>query len=347
MCVCAYDLKMFVLLLLAICCATANATASFAVTPSGPPVSVWSSVDQLHKCGVNDTPDIPARVFIDANGLVHMIVGSTSFHLMTGPSIFNQTRSCASTWNSTQSPDESLYAAAQWLNPRMYFPTGQWSFWCTMSVRLQAAPSAPAPARWAVPRAHGGLLFLCTQFSHPSFPFFATTDTNSLLQTPTMPRGERNAVAHSRTHIAGRQAKGSRSVMTGGVMAPRAATARAPCRGSAVQGKQYAARKRLGWSKQLFQKSSRAWLFLRCCGEPQHGGLTASGDLFHADEGPYRPFLVARIRGRGQLQRFVCLAVHHRARNRIRAHLHGCQSPTLHAPRRCLFRLLGAIRHND
>lgn len=73
---------------------------------------------------MNDTPDIPARVFTDAQGLVHMIVGSTSFHLMTGPSVFNQTRSCASTWNSTQSPDESLYAAAQWLNPPHVFPNG-------------------------------------------------------------------------------------------------------------------------------------------------------------------------------------------------------------------------------
>ena len=117
--------KTFILLLLAICCATADATTtSFTIAPSGPPISVWSSVDQLHKCGVNDTPDIPARVFTDAQGLVHMIVGSTSFHLMTGPSVFNQTRSCASTWNSTQSPDESLYAAAQWLNPPHVFPNG-------------------------------------------------------------------------------------------------------------------------------------------------------------------------------------------------------------------------------
>jgi hypothetical protein len=42
-------------------------------------------------------------------------------------------------------------------------------------VRLQAAPSAPAPARlrarWAVPHALGGLLFLCAQFFHPYPPF--------------------------------------------------------------------------------------------------------------------------------------------------------------------------------
>ena len=53
-----------------------------------------------------------------------MIVGSTSFHIMTGPSVFNQTRSCASAWNSTQDPRESLYAAAQWLDSPFVFGNG-------------------------------------------------------------------------------------------------------------------------------------------------------------------------------------------------------------------------------
>ena len=109
------------LLLLSCLCLSATALT---VQPTGPPLSVWGSIDALHKCGVNDVPDIPARAFVDSTGLAHMIVGSTSFHVMTGPTVFNQTRSCASSWNSTQSPVESDYAAAQWLDSPFVFPNG-------------------------------------------------------------------------------------------------------------------------------------------------------------------------------------------------------------------------------
>lgn len=73
------------------------------VSPAGSPASVWGSIDSLHKCGVNDVPDIPARFFVDNDGLTHTIVGSTSFHWMTGPSVYNQTRNCTPAWNSTVS----------------------------------------------------------------------------------------------------------------------------------------------------------------------------------------------------------------------------------------------------
>lgn len=99
-------------------------SAALTVQPTGPPLSVWGSIDALHKCKVNDVPDIPARAFLDGAGVAHMIVGSTSFHIMTGPTVFNQTRSCSSAWNSTQSPVESDYAAAQWLDSPHVFPNG-------------------------------------------------------------------------------------------------------------------------------------------------------------------------------------------------------------------------------
>jgi hypothetical protein len=48
------------------------------------------------------------------------------------------------------------------------------------------SPLALAPARKraqrAAPRAHGGLLLLCAQFSYPRCPFHATAVTNSLMQ---------------------------------------------------------------------------------------------------------------------------------------------------------------------
>jgi hypothetical protein len=97
---------------------------SFSVLPTGIPSSVWGSTDALHKCGVNDVPDIPARVFVDTTGLTHMIIGSTAFHWMTGPSIFNQTRNCTPAWNSTQDPDPSMFSSAEWLDSPHVFVNG-------------------------------------------------------------------------------------------------------------------------------------------------------------------------------------------------------------------------------
>ena len=98
--------------------------AGLSILPSGPPISVWGSTDALHKCGVNDVPDIPARAFVDGDGLTHMIVGSTDFHWMTGPSVFNQTRNCTAAWNSTQNPDPGMFASAEWLDSPFVFPNG-------------------------------------------------------------------------------------------------------------------------------------------------------------------------------------------------------------------------------
>jgi hypothetical protein len=104
--------------------ASLAAAAALTVTPSGPPASVWGSIDALHKCGVNDVPDIPPRAFLDDAGLAHMIVGSTAFHRMTGPTVFNQTRSCTPTWNSTQDADPAMFASAEWLDSPHVFPNG-------------------------------------------------------------------------------------------------------------------------------------------------------------------------------------------------------------------------------
>jgi len=98
--------------------------AAITVFPTSVPVTVWASVDSLHKCGVNDTPDIPARAFVDGDGITHMIDGSTSFHWMTGPSVYNQTRNCTPAWNSTQNPDPSMFASAEWLDSPHVFPNG-------------------------------------------------------------------------------------------------------------------------------------------------------------------------------------------------------------------------------
>ena len=85
------------------------------------PINVWSAVDTLHKCGIIDVPDIPARAFRDNAGNTRMIEGSTHFHFMSGPSLFNQTRSCNSTWDMTGDPNPAMYAGDEFLDSAIVF----------------------------------------------------------------------------------------------------------------------------------------------------------------------------------------------------------------------------------
>lgn len=114
-------MRLFVVVVVLTC---AEAAVNFTTRMTGAPFTVWASVDSLHKCGVNDTPDIPARAFVDGNNVTHMIDGSTSFHWMTGPTVFNQTRNCTPAWNSTQNPDPSMFASAEWLDSPYVFGNG-------------------------------------------------------------------------------------------------------------------------------------------------------------------------------------------------------------------------------
>jgi hypothetical protein len=116
-------------LLLLLSAATAASSAPAAAAPrvsvAGEPVRVWSAVDTLHKCGFIDVPDIPARAFVDgASGLTRYIVGSTSYHRMSGPSLLNATRDCAAAWNETASADPSLFAGDEFLDSPHAFANG-------------------------------------------------------------------------------------------------------------------------------------------------------------------------------------------------------------------------------
>ena len=95
------------------------------VQPSGDPVVVWAAVDTLHKCGIIDVPDIPARAFVDVStGLTHMIVGSTNFHRMNGPNLYNLSRECAAAWNETADPNPSHFAGDEFLDSTVALPNG-------------------------------------------------------------------------------------------------------------------------------------------------------------------------------------------------------------------------------
>ena len=75
------------------------------INATGDPQVVWAAVDTLHKCGIIDVPDVPARVFQDTEGVTHMIEGSTKFHWMTGPNPLNLTRNCTMAMNETGDPN--------------------------------------------------------------------------------------------------------------------------------------------------------------------------------------------------------------------------------------------------
>ena len=88
-------------------------------------IDVEGAVSQGHKCGTwkGHVPDIPARVFQTRIG-VQMIVGSTAYFPMAGPSPLNQTRSCTISYNKSADGDPSHYAADEYLDSPVVFPNG-------------------------------------------------------------------------------------------------------------------------------------------------------------------------------------------------------------------------------
>jgi len=106
------------------CSDQAPCTSFPCVRPAGDPVDVWAAVDTLHKCDIIDVPDIPARAFVDNKNVTQMIVGSTSYHHMSGPSILEQTRECATSWNLTGDPDPAKFSANEFLDSPIVFEDG-------------------------------------------------------------------------------------------------------------------------------------------------------------------------------------------------------------------------------
>ena len=101
--------------------------AEISLTITGDPIQVWASIDSYHKCNYQiDVPDIPTRAYAikgsnNSPSKIRMIQGSTNFHPMTGPSLFNVTRSCDVYWNKTANPDPVMYAANEFLDSTFAF----------------------------------------------------------------------------------------------------------------------------------------------------------------------------------------------------------------------------------
>ena len=103
---------------------------------SGPTVVVWSALDTyaqcchgapFHSCPLATTPDIPARAWSDSSTTpptTRMIVGSTKYCHMSGPSLLNLTRECGIAYNKTADGDPSHYAADEYLDSPVAFDNG-------------------------------------------------------------------------------------------------------------------------------------------------------------------------------------------------------------------------------
>ena len=98
------------------------ASSGINISIASEPVVLWSAVDTLHKCGFIDVPDIPLRVFSPAAGDVRAIVGSTSYHRMSGSSLFALTRDCATSWNMTGDPNPAHFAGDEFLDSSVWLP---------------------------------------------------------------------------------------------------------------------------------------------------------------------------------------------------------------------------------
>ena len=107
--------------------------ADLSVTPSGgATIDVEGAVAQAkHCCAVasphvcpGHVPDIPARCFVGAGARVQMIVGSTSYFPMSGPSPLQQFRSCNCSFNKTADPNPADFAANEYLDSPIAFENG-------------------------------------------------------------------------------------------------------------------------------------------------------------------------------------------------------------------------------
>eukprot|EP00039_Didymoeca_costata_P017089 m.313801 g.313801 ORF g.313801 m.313801 type:complete len:490 (+) comp16491_c9_seq37:198-1667(+) len=106
------------------------------VVPSGPTTTVLSAVSQGHKCCNTSKcdgtiPDIPARVFYQpstttasSDATVHMIVGSTAYYTMQGPTPLDQTRSCNCSFNKTADGNPADFAADEYFDSPISFGNG-------------------------------------------------------------------------------------------------------------------------------------------------------------------------------------------------------------------------------
>eukprot|EP01051_Picozoa_sp_SAG22_P011813 SAG22_NODE_1170_length_5261_cov_96.345796_4_plen_414_part_00 len=113
-----------------------SAAAGLTVVPSGgPTVDVEGAVAMGKRCcGTANphvcpghVPDIPARCFVKgsaSDGGVQMIVGSTSYFPMSGPSPLNQTRSCKCSFNKTADGNPAHFDADEYPDSPIAFDNG-------------------------------------------------------------------------------------------------------------------------------------------------------------------------------------------------------------------------------
>lgn len=91
----------------------AAAAASFNVTVTSAPFPLWNTLNSSCEKtnGPIDLPDTPARAFVDeSTGETVLVAVDSTSRLSRGPDLFHTTRNCSIVWNSTLSPNPSVYA---------------------------------------------------------------------------------------------------------------------------------------------------------------------------------------------------------------------------------------------
>lgn len=88
------------------------ASAAPSATPTSGVFTIWSTLNSSceKQYGPIDLPDTPARAYVDNLGRTVLVAVDSTSRLSYGPSLLNTTRNCTIVWNSTSSPDPSVYA---------------------------------------------------------------------------------------------------------------------------------------------------------------------------------------------------------------------------------------------
>lgn len=87
--------------------------AAFNVTVDSDPFVIWNTLNSSceKQYGPIDLPDTPARAFVDeSTGETVLVAVDSASRLSRGPDLFRTTRNCTIVFNSTLSPDPSVYA---------------------------------------------------------------------------------------------------------------------------------------------------------------------------------------------------------------------------------------------
>jgi hypothetical protein len=107
-------------------CMLAGLTRSMKGMIVSQPFTLWNTSDShCERDGSPiDLPDTPARAFVGAGSRTFVVAVDSTSRLSSGTTLLNTSRDCAIVWNSTLSPDPSVYASNEFLDATFAFGNG-------------------------------------------------------------------------------------------------------------------------------------------------------------------------------------------------------------------------------